>query len=442
MMGNIQPSERADHTPWQTRGDCEGAEIEHIVPEGEMTLSDRDLGVESPSSADYRASGRNFEGAPHGAVIVDAAAKKRRREYKAVSLNEMLEHEQEEYYESEEFSSENSSEEEEPTTIQRHTSRSHSPKRRCTSATGYDIEGDDLIVMTADASPDAGYETPSDSDIFVESEEESSDSGKNAFTVSITSERSEIPRQRQEYSMSDSVHDNTDGDNATRERRSQDLEEFSEYDKEEYSDPPTSPRCRPRDSERLREEEYDDVDICPLCVYGNTDYDKIACEKAAVMWDVLGVAFFSLADSRGAAVVVSTYWNTEISAPSHKRAKKAQSRGKVVKPIPYLEANQAETHITEHMGDPRVYLGVSIERNRKLERLLTDFCFERTDEGDVRPNLSVLNQLRLLNKHTMDLYKQDPREMFGYCDSWTANPKDINIFINLSRCKVTTQQNT
>jgi hypothetical protein len=350
------------------------ADLEPIVPQGGSTLSDGDLGMRVPSTM--------FEGAPSGAVVVDTAEQKRLRQFHPVSVEELLEGDQdEEYYCGTEDESEVSN----------------------LSDDEYDMTDGFVVPIRKTASLFSSSESEDEETRFYEEEEGEED---------VFPQREKRPRHHEEEEVV-----------PQRRKRSRHCEE------EESSVSEEEERERDRDRDRDRE------DICPLCFYGNTEFDKIACEKADAMWKLLATSFFSLTSTRMCAYVCYAQYYEEWYLPSHKRARKAGHSNH----LPKWSVDGMYAHITEHMGDPRIYLGTTIERLRKLESLLNRFCFEKNGEGMARPNLSVINQARMMSKHIIDLYKTEPREMFGYCESWEANPKDISRFVNLTRCKVGTR---
>jgi len=346
----------------------ERADLEPIVPQGESTLSDGDLGMRVPSTM--------FEGAPNGAVVIDTAEQKRLRQFHPVSVEELLEEDQDgEYYCGTEDESEvsNLADDEYDT-----TDGFVVPKRETTTTLFSSSESEDEETR------------------FYEEEEEE-----------VFPQREKRPRHYEEEVVP------------------QQRKRPRNYEEEESSVSEEEEEERGRDRE----------EICPLCFYGNTEFDKIACEKADAMWKLLATSFFSLTSTRMCAYVCYAHYYEEWYLPSHKRSRKAGHSNH----LPKWSVDGMYAHITEHMGDPRIYLGTTIERLRKLESLLNRFSFEKNGEGMARPNLSVINQARMMSKHIIDLYKTDPREMFGYCESWEANPKDINRFVNLTRCKVGTR---
>lgn len=449
-----------EHSPENT------ADIEHIVPEGQGTLDDQDLGM-VPSSQSYRVPSKSFKGAPSGAVIVDAAAKKRERQYEPISINDLWKKDKEEYY----YSSSSSSVEEDS------DSESGDDDEEEGEYDEYDYDkGDGMIVVSKKRkrntepqslfSSESSCYSDSEDSLFCESSgekvedfismgrrtidaqhndklpfrcEDATDTTANIPSndpSTSSSQNSEITTRSEAY------HRNRNLNEKPKKRKKSAFNTASNpphgyYNENTINNNNNNGNTKDDGIDSDDDDNDDDDDVCPLCLSGNTEFDKIACEKAYTMWNLLATTFFSLSSTKMCAHVCYAYYREEWYKPSKWRAKKARERGKKIKPLPKWSPQGMEKHITEHMGEPRIFLGTSIERMRKLETLMNNFCFEINGEGELRPNLSVINQIRMLNKHIIDLYKTDPREMYGYCESWEANPKDMNRFINLSRCKIT-----
>jgi hypothetical protein len=345
--------------------------IESVVPQGENTLLDGELGM--------RVSTSLFEGAPSGAVVIDAAEQKRLRQFHPVSVDELLyKGDEVEYYCGSEYEEYEEDEENEPEVSRNEYDMSDgfiiSKRKRSSTCSS-------SSCSSSSEAEESFYEEEDDEDVFPERKRRRQ-----------AGERRLVERREEVGSCSEEEEDHRRGKGG--------------IDKRE--------------------------EICPLCFYGNTEFDKIACEKADSMWKLLATAFFSLTSTRMCAFVCYAQYYEEWYLPSYKRARKAGHSNH----LPKWSVDGMYEHITEHMGDPRIYLGTTIERLRKLETLLNRFCFEKNAEGQARPNLSVINQARMMSKHIIDLYKTEPREMFGYCESWEANPKDINRFVNLTRCRI------
>jgi hypothetical protein len=174
-----------------------------------------------------------------------------------------------------------------------------------------------------------------------------------------------------------------------------------------------------------------DPRFCFLCTFGNPAADGVVSHKLKCMWQMLQEGYFSVTDTEGLAASVYTYYYEEVYLPSLEEEDDTTG-GKCA--LPKWSPEGVYIHITEHMGDPRIFLGESIKLLKKLTKGLTMFAFEETsDPGRYKPNARVSSEIRQLIKQTLELYKADPKEMFGYCEAFQTDPRMMNRFVHMNR---------
>lgn len=181
----------------------------------------------------------------------------------------------------------------------------------------------------------------------------------------------------------------------------------------------------------LREEKFGrsgDPRTCFLCLFGNVQYDSMVSSKLQILWDMLQSNYFSMTDTRGLAAASYAYYYEEIYQQG-----KAEGLD-----LPVWSEEGMYIHITQHMGDPRIFLGESIKDLSMLKRVLQNMAFEEDDEGVCKPNVKVISEIRMLTKQIREMYMSDPQAMFGYCEAFKADTSSMHRLAHMSRVKVHT----
>jgi len=165
---------------------------------------------------------------------------------------------------------------------------------------------------------------------------------------------------------------------------------------------------------------------CFLCLFGNVQYDSMVSTKLQVLWEMLASNYFSMTDTRGMAAAAYAYYHNEIYLEGLAEGKD----------LPKWSSEGMYIHITQHMGEPRIFLGESIKELSNLRRVLTNMSFEEDEEGICKPNVKIISEIRMLSKQIRELYMSDPQNMFGYCEAFKADASSMHRLSHMSRIKV------
>lgn len=166
---------------------------------------------------------------------------------------------------------------------------------------------------------------------------------------------------------------------------------------------------------------------CFLCLFGNVKYDTVVSDKMAGLWNLFSENYFSMADTEGLAASMYAYYLEEIYEPGIANGKR----------FPKWSVEGVYYHITEHMGEPRVFIGESIKMMNKLRDAMVPFAIKRMGENDrFKPDTRVVGEIRMMTKMILDLYRAEPQDMFGFCDAFSADPRSMNRFVHMSRVRV------
>lgn len=168
-----------------------------------------------------------------------------------------------------------------------------------------------------------------------------------------------------------------------------------------------------------------DPRTCFLCQFGNVRYDSVISTDINTLWEMIYSNYFSVADTEGLASAAYAYYYENIYL-------KAIQNGQ---DLPQWSERGMYIHITEHMGDPRIFLGESIKNLSMMRRMLYNFCIVKDEEGTTKPDIKVCAEVRMITKQILDLYKSDVQNMFGYCESFRADPSQMHRLIHMSRVK-------
>ena len=172
-----------------------------------------------------------------------------------------------------------------------------------------------------------------------------------------------------------------------------------------------------------------DPRTCFLCRFGDVKYDGVVSDKMQGLWDLFAENYFSMTDTEGLAAAMYAYYLEEIYEPAMVDGLR----------LPKWSAWGIYIHITEHMGEPRIFLGESIKELVRLRNALRPFAFaevgtnEETGEKEYIPRVKISAEIRMLTKQIRELYNSEPQDMFGSCDAFKADPKTMNRFVHMSR---------
>jgi len=169
-----------------------------------------------------------------------------------------------------------------------------------------------------------------------------------------------------------------------------------------------------------------DTDECFLCLFGNVQYDAVVSDKLRGLWNLFEENYFSMTDTEGLATSMYAYYLEEIYEPGIAEGQK----------LPRWSAQGVYYHITEHMGEPRIFVGESIKMLQKIRDAMKPYAIKRMGENEFKPDTRVVAEIRQLTKQIQDLYRSDPQEMFGFCEAFRADPQTMNRFVHMSRVVV------
>lgn len=174
------------------------------------------------------------------------------------------------------------------------------------------------------------------------------------------------------------------------------------------------------------EESGDDDDECFLCMFGNVKYDAVVSEKMDGLWSLFADNYFGMTDTQALAATLYSYYLEEIYEPAIAEGQK----------LPRWSIQGVYHHITEHMGEPRIFVGESIKTLQALRRAMMPFAMKQLGENEFEPNTRVVAEIRQLTKQIQELYKSEVQDMFGFCDAFKADPRMMNRFVHMSRVVV------
>jgi hypothetical protein len=148
--------------------------------------------------------------------------------------------------------------------------------------------------------------------------------------------------------------------------------------------------------------------------------------KIQALWDILASNYFSTTDTEGLAAAAYAYYLEEIYSEGVANGLD----------LPRWSEKGMYIHITEHMGDPRIFLGESIKDLSMMRRVLKTMAFREDENGQCSPDIKVVSEIRMLTKQIRDLYMSDPQVMFGYCDAFKADATSMHRLVHMSRITI------
>lgn len=169
-----------------------------------------------------------------------------------------------------------------------------------------------------------------------------------------------------------------------------------------------------------------DPRTCFLCQFGNIRYDSMVSTKINELWNLIASNYFETTDTEGLAAAAYSYYVEEIY-------EEGISNGQ---DLPRWSEQGMYAHITQHMGDPRIFLGESIKGLSMMKRMLMSMCIQTDDAGSMDADMKKFAEIRMLTKQMLDLYKSDPQSMFGYCDAFKADPSGMHRLVHMSRVHI------